>query len=308
MENKNLSLLLNTPILLIGFNRPNLLQKRLKEINQFGLRNLFISIDGGSTEQQIDGIKLVLDDCLFESSINYRVIIHNENLGLARHITNAISEVLNEFSHVIVVEDDIVLGANFFDSILCGLEIADSDSQIATVGGFSPFFHFSLFSRKNYWRKSEYFSAWGWGISRANWNSYLFELESGGLEDKLSDSKTWSNLSSHQKLFWLSKFRKVTIKPIRTWDYQMQFMSFLYDKKHLLPAFRFCDNEGFNDSRGVNNVSKRPRWLFDVNAKGLSPGAKYIPYFIQPIFRYVDKWIWARDSTVKDLFLFLRRF
>ena len=297
-----------TPILLIGFNRADLLKKRLKEIEQFSLRNLFISIDGGSTEQQICEIKLVLESCLVNSDINYRVIIHDKNIGLAKHITSAISKVLQEFNHVIVVEDDIVLGANFYDSMLCGLEIADSDPQIATVGGFSPFFHLSFFSRNNYWRKSEYFSAWGWGISRTNWNLYLLELEIDNLKDDLSASKTWKRLSLNQKLFWLSKFTKITIRPIRTWDYQMQFMSFVQDKNHLLPVFRVCDNEGFNDSRGANNVNRRPRWLFNINANGVLPDSKLIPFIPQSIFCFIDSLIWARDSKLNNLFLYLKRF
>ena len=308
MESLYGSSISETPILLIGFNRANLLQKRLNEINEFNLRTLFVTIDGGSTEKQICEIKLVLESCLVNSDINYNLIIHKENLGLAKHTTSAISKVLQEFNHVIIVEDDIVLGTNFYNSMLHGLKIADSDPQIATVGGFSPFFQSTFFSRRNYWRKSDYFSAWGWGISRTNWNHYVLELANDVIESDLSGSKTWNGLSLHKKNFWLSKFSKTTIKPIKTWDYQMQFMSFMYDKKHLLPVYRVCDNEGFNDDRGANNVSQRPRWLFNLNANGVLPDSKLIPSVLQSFFLYIDSLIWARDSKVNNIFIHLKRF
>ena len=124
----------------------------------------------------------------------------------------------------------------------------------------------------------------------------------------MSASKTWKRLSLNQKLFWLSKFTKITIRPIRTWDYQMQFMSFVQDKNHLLPVFRVCDNEGFNDSRGANNVNRRPRWLFNINANGVLPDSKLIPFIPQSIFCFIDSLIWARDSKLNNLFLYLKRF
>lgn len=85
-------------------------------------------------------------------------------------------------------------------------------------------------------------------------------------------------------------------------------MSFMYDIKHLLPVYRVCDKEGFNDNRGANNVSQRPRWLFNSNANGVLPDSKLIPSVLQSFFLYIDSLIWARDSKVNNIFIHLKRF
>ena len=48
--------------------------------------------------------------------------------------------------------------------------------------------------------------------------------------------------------------------PSLTWDFQMQFTSFVNNLYHLLPKYRLCDNVGFDDLRATNTKNRRPNW------------------------------------------------
>jgi hypothetical protein len=55
---------------------------------------------------------------------------------------------------------------------------------------------------------------------------------------------------------------KVAIDPNKTWDFQMQFMSFRYNLPNLSPIYRAVDNVGFADNRSTNTKSRKPKYYF----------------------------------------------
>ena len=107
----------NIPILLIGFNRPKLIVKRLEELSAFSNLTLIISIDGGAgkdVENEMNRILQQLDKYKF-IDLNVQIIQHSLNMGLAEHVTKAIGNVLEKYHSVIVIEDDISVSKNFYN-------------------------------------------------------------------------------------------------------------------------------------------------------------------------------------------------
>ena len=72
------------PILLIGFNRPHLIAKRLNELSAIPNLTLIISIDGGADQEvefEMNHILETLDKYKMIDS-DVQIIRHNSNLGL----------------------------------------------------------------------------------------------------------------------------------------------------------------------------------------------------------------------------------
>ena len=88
-------------VLLIGYNRPELLQKRIIELHNSLVTNIHISIDGGveSTTSEMEEVKISAKNILN----NKKLILnhHKHNLGLVLHATAEISKVLNLYKYVI---------------------------------------------------------------------------------------------------------------------------------------------------------------------------------------------------------------
>jgi len=249
----------NVAILLIGYNRPEFLRRRISEISESKVENLFISIDGGvkSRTAEMEDTKKFAQSKF--SKLKYFEITHQENnLGLGKHLSDSISIVLGKFEYIIVIEDDIRISNRFISNMIHGLTLQKELGISGIVSGFSPIYlkHFA-----NRWRISIYPYVWGWACSRELWLKYQYNLSGINLEDQLNSSKTWNNFSLKQKNKWLNLFKKAQADPSDTWAIQLCFWSFCYDFKNLTPIFSLVGNEGFNDVRSVHTKGKKPKFV-----------------------------------------------
>ena len=278
----------DVPILLLGYNRPDYLADRLQELRKIAPPLIYISIDG-STDALAEEITETLNTNLknWPSASRVEIWRHKENLGLTGHIPGAISRVLQENLKVIIVEDDISLSPNFYINMMRGFETLASNNIQGTVGAFSPLKLPRNLEFLNRWRTTHYFSCWGWGVSREIWLKYEVDLRKEDIDDSLSKSHTWKNLSLAQQTVWRKRFQKIVSHPRDTWDVQAQYMSFKYDFVNILPISRFIDNVGFSDNRSVHTVGKKPRWFQSggysnakINRSSITPLSKFVTTFI----------------------------
>ena len=294
------------PVLLIGYNRPELLKKRFHELMKQKPSALYISIDGGAqseTNEMKDLIEEIEKISRNDSSVVLKILPFN--LGLARHVTSAIENVFSSYTKLIIVEDDILLSKNFYSNMCKGFDAMSETHDTHVVSAFSP--RASNPNAKNHWRKSVYFSPWGWGTSREFWNDFKLDLKNENFERILEKSETWNSLSKIQKNTWIYRFQKISENPLNTWDIQFQYLIFKTSTLCLLPKFRFVDNEGYLDSRSVHTKEAKPRWFKDglVDSE-LQIGLKNPK--IEFIASYIDAQTIAGDTWLAGNWKKLRRF
>jgi len=250
-------------VLLLGFNRPELLKKRIDEISNTEVKNLFISIDGGSSSQTQEMEKVKSYAQIKFSKLDHFSLNHHEsNLGLVQHITREISKVVNIYEYIIIVEDDIKISANFIKNMINGLNVMKKDNMNGIVSGYSPL-HLRIL--KNKWRVSRYPFIWGWACTRETWGMYINDLSKVDIELNLEKSKLWQEFNQAQKAKWLGLFRKAQNNPLNTWDIQLAYLSFCKEFTNLTPVFSFIGNEGFNDPRAVHTKGKKPHLVTTQN-------------------------------------------
>ena len=285
------------PILLIGFNRPHLIAKRLNELSAIPNLTLIISIDGGADKEveiEMNHILETLDRYKMNHS-DVQIIRHNSNLGLAEHITTSITNLLEKFKSLIIIEDDIAVSENFYNNMVNGISAIQNRNNIATVGGYSAVGIFSIFKIHNKFRVTKYFSPWGWAITDEIWRLYRLDIGHGSLEQQLDNSSSWNSLSKKQKIYWMNLFKKVEKNPKLTWDIQMQFMCFKYELRNFLPLKSLITNEGFGDSTSTNHKDNKPWWMSRKRNNELiySTTGKILGYIyeelLDPIFMSSDK-------------------
>jgi len=252
----------NPPILLLGYNRHDLLEKRVNEVSKMEVEKIYISIDGGIESHKPEMNDLILKiPNLFSSYVKVEITHHEKNLGLTKHFTSAITKILEENENIIVVEDDIVLNSNFYKNITNGINLLEKIGANGLVSAFSPVNYSGNYFLRNRWRKSIYFACWGWGCSRETWRKYNPDLSSLDINNTLRNSRSWNSLSDWQKNIWRSRFKRVQLDISYTWDIQMQFASFLNDFTNIAPLYKFASNEGFNDKRATHTKESKPRWV-----------------------------------------------
>jgi hypothetical protein len=298
----------NPPLLLLGYNRHDLLKQRVKEISKLEIEKVYISIDGGNESHKLEMIELILEiPSWFLRTTDVKIIHHDNNLGLTKHITCAISKVLKENENVIVVEDDISINSNFYKNITNGMNLLKKMGVSGLVSGFSPVNFSGNHLIQNKWRESIYFSCWGWGCNRDTWERYESDLSEIDIDGGLKNSQAWKSLSPWQKSVWKSRFRRVQQNEDYTWDLQMQFASFVNEFTNLVPLYRFTDNEGFNDERATHTKEPKPKWM-----KNKSKNEQYIYDFAgiltSKFFRRIDSLTIAGDSKLLSVYKKIRNY
>lgn len=256
---------LDVATVLFGFNRPELIDRRLTELQSIKPNHLLVAIDY-LDESTTQSFRELADKYIktWPSNSLIEFKFQTSNLGLARHIPETISNLLHDFENIIVIEDDIKISPIAFENFIFGLNYIQFRDEYASVGAFSPLVQRSGKFAFNSFRKSIYFSCWGWATNRKSWIKYEQSIKFETIEEELKYSKSWKDLSKFQKKVWLSRFKKISRHPNHTWDIQMQYVTFKHDLRHLIPIFRFADNEGFADSRSTHTKGKRPRWMISA--------------------------------------------
>lgn len=294
---------LSAVTLLIGYKRIDLIERRLQELKLNMKIPVFVSIDGGLTESENVEFRDLLGERHWQEdfdSFSYRIL--KNNFGLSNHITSTITECLENYDYVIVIEDDVLISKNFIASIMSGFEIQRRCPDIYAVGGFSVYKNWMGFGLQNRWRKSKYFSAWGWGTSRIVWEKYQLHLPHNHSR-LLQDSDAWNRLGKNKQFIWLGRFGKVsTIKP-RTWDFQMQFLMFIDGGQMLLPTARISDNEGFNNKWSTHTTGDRPRWMLKMGTtlkvpKPVISRASLLYEFGDSLTIGSDNWVFTKVRTL----------
>lgn len=288
----------NTVLVIFSYNRPDLTRRRLEQLVEVKCP-IIVSIDA----PKIGSINADFTDLEIEYSEHVQFMQTKENLGTATHLVARISEQFQKYDNIIVIEDDVAADETSINALIGILENRLPD-DILTIGLFGglPGKLLSLLGL-SYWRRSRYFSAWGWAIQKEDW--HLFSLDIKEKVPSLEHSKSWQRMNERERVIWKNRFAKVVRTSSFTWDYQMMFAGLWHNKMHLLPTFRCIDNEGFGDMRSVNTKESRPNWYLGsrgtIQNKDLD--LRIIPGWLGKAFESLDRLTWAGSSPTLLKFL-----
>ena len=244
-------------LLLLGYSRPELLEERIRELSELNSQKLdiLISIDKyeGPNQEFIERSFSRIEEEFSE----LLWIKNSKRFGLANHLTMRLSECFQNYDIMMIIEDDVSTSPSSINSLASILQ-SDQSEGFFTAGLFGALPNGT--PTRNQWRFTRYFSAWGWGITKQIWPLYDLEIVSKLGRGKIKQSKNWRHLNATQQRRWDRRFAVVEDNPTLTWDFQMQFISWLEGLDHLLPTIRLSENVGFGDDRATNTKGSRPRW------------------------------------------------
>lgn len=287
------------PVLLIGFNRPEFIKKRLQEILSSVPKEapIILVIDGprpGTEDNlEISRIRNIVSE--IENTRDVTSIFREVNLGCDPNMIKSVSEVLNEYKAVVLVEDDVSISRGFYNSVNEFLNEMDLLSNFGAISGFSPYSDNILrlnMRRKNLWRPSIYYCSWGSAITRKFWESFEVVTDVDQIYKLLKNSTTWNSLPKRKQRIWVRRFAR------GNFDFQTQLNLFKCDLQIAYPRFRIIENVGFNDIRSTHTKGSKPRSFL---GQGFASDTELNPTITdsncQNLFwRFVDSNVWAGDG------------
>jgi len=262
------------PIVLFTYNRPDHTLQTLQALKKNHLASdskLYIYCDGAPKKnespyllQKIAEVKDITKSNQWCAKVE--IIERETNFGLAKNIVSGVTEIINQYGKVIVLEDDIITSSGFLSYMNDALELYKNDDQVMNISGYS--FPTDTIMPETYFCNLG--SCWGWGTDAKSWSKYI------------DDPKyVWSYLQD-KNLFQQYNFKygnysnqlRQNIKGIKkTWAIKWYSTLFLCNGLCLHPGISLVKNIGMDDSGTNSNKSN----FFDITNLAESIQLEKIP-------------------------------
>ena len=239
------------PIVVFGYNRPQHLQQTLTALNNNDLSShsqLYIFLDAAKYREDEPKCRQV-----YQVSTNFKwkgwnkkIISRTSNFGLAKNITDGVSEILDNHSSVIVLEDDIVTSKGFLRYMNDALKYYRDNSQVMHIAGYMHPIHLSGKQQTYFYQVS---SCWGWATWASAWKHFNND-----------HTELYELLKQRKKLHWfdldgsgvfLSQLKRNLDGTLKSWAIKWQASVNLRNGFSLHPYKSLVRNIGF-DSSGAN--------------------------------------------------------
>ena len=163
------------PIALFAYKREDKLKLCIEALSKNELADktdLFIFSDGYKDEQdkkQVEEVRKYIRSFLQKNDFKkVEMIERDKNLGLAKSIISGVTQIINLYGKIIVVEDDLITSVDFLQYMNDGLEYYSDFKDYGSISGYT----YPLKSLKKY-RKDIYVTkkgeCWGWGTWKDRW-------------------------------------------------------------------------------------------------------------------------------------------
>lgn len=167
------------PIVLFTYNRLDNTRQTVEHLKKNTLAihsDLIIFSDASKTDKDRSSIQEVRDylNCI-KGFKNCIVIKREENYGLAKNIIEGVTEIINKYGKVIVLEDDLLTSKNFLCYMNASLVYYQNTSNIFAISGYTgdlPSLH-KLYN-DNYLSYRP--SSWGWATWKDQWDNIDWDI------------------------------------------------------------------------------------------------------------------------------------
>ena len=177
------------PIVLFVYNRPWHTQQTIEALQKNELASeseLFIYADGAKNNKANEKVKEVRNYIKTVDGFNKVTIIERENnWGLADSIIDGVTQTVNKYGRVIVLEDDLVTSSYFLRFMNDALEVYKDNNEVASIHGYLYPIDNMIGVPDTFFIKGA--DCWGWATWARSWE--LFELNGQKLLDELQYKK-----------------------------------------------------------------------------------------------------------------------
>ena len=232
------------PIALFTYNRADKTQRVVESLlkNQEAKdSDLFIFSDGPKTEAKAAGVE---ENRKFIHTIsgfkNITIIERDRNWGLANSLIAGITDVINQYGKVIVVEDDLILSPYFLKFMNDGLAKYEDDDTVGTICGYVFPFQKSLPDTFFLY----FMHPWGWATWKRSWN--LLDTDTKRLLRKMRFKTKKFNLGGNCGSYGNLYCQKVGL--VDSWYIRFYASLFLNKKLNLFPGKTMVTNSGLDGS------------------------------------------------------------
>lgn len=171
------------PIVLFVYARPEHTKNTIEALskNEFASESeLYIFSDNAKKETAVQNVKKVREYIHLIENKNIfkktKIIEAENNKGLANSIIEGVTEIINEYGKIIVLEDDLVTSKFFIRYMNEALDFYEKNDNIWSISGYNL-----PIKIPDDYKKEVYLSyrgcSWGWATWKNRWNTVDWKVE-----------------------------------------------------------------------------------------------------------------------------------
>ena len=234
------------PLLLFTYNRPSHTRQTLEALlnNKLSRESeLFIFSDGYKNDSDKKDVLKVRE--LIHSIDGFKeihIVENAHNLGLAKNIIEGVTQVVNEYGKVIVLEDDLVTSPYFLTFMNEALNKFENEDKIGHVHGFC----FPLAEELPDAFLIKWTGSWGWGTWKRAWQQ--FNPDGKALLDEIKRRKLTKSFDFNGNYPYTRMLQKQVNGINDSWAIRWNASLFLNDMLSVNAGKSLVKNIGFDGS------------------------------------------------------------
>jgi hypothetical protein len=234
------------PIVLFVYNRPEHTRRTVEALQKNDLAldsDLFVYSDNARDEkvqEDVDAVRAYIKTITGFKKVT--IIEQEKNKGLANSIIDGVTEIVNMYGKVIVLEDDLVTSPYFLKFMNDALDYYENEKKVWHISGWNYPIDTDGLDDVFLWRGM---NCWGWATWRDRWQYFEKDL------DKIIatfDQKAIKKFNVCNGTGFWDQIIANKMKKNDTWAIFWYATIFKQGGLCLNPAKTFVDNIGIDDS------------------------------------------------------------
>lgn len=246
--------------------------------------NLFIFSDGPRDEETKHGVAEIRQYLKNISGFNSVTIIERqENYGLAKSIISGVTEIVNKYGKVIVLEDDLISSPHFLKYMNGALDLYQDEDKVISI-------HAYIYPIKAKLPETFFIrgaDCWGWATWKRGWD--LFEANGAKLLAELKAKELTKKFDFNGTFHYTRMLEDQIAGKNNSWAIRWYASAFLNNKLTLYPGRSLIRNIGMDGSGDHcttkitsfdTKLTNKPIVLQKITAEeNIYALAKFIKYF-----------------------------
>ena len=232
--------MISTPVLLMGFNRPEHIRNVMLKFIELGVRNLYVSLDGPrGPSDKINCIKTYEQVEKLKNNFNLKVIYRQNNLGCCLAVVSALDWFYSQVDFGVIFEDDCIptnttfkffqeyqSKSTVYDNL--GISIASAHNPFGSLPENTPTKHVFIH---------------GWATTANIWQvirTDFFTIRRPCTKNRIGEKRTGA-----EAIFWWANATRARLGKVDTWDGMFYDRVWKLGIKTLLPSNNLIQNIGY---------------------------------------------------------------
>ncbi|MCC7454410.1 MAG: methyltransferase, TIGR04325 family [Crocinitomix sp.] len=220
--------------------------KSLQKNEMVKVSNLFVFSDGPKSEidkEKVLEVREYIKTISGFKSVN--IVEREQNLGLGNSIITGVTEIINRYGRIIVLEDDMISSPYFLRFMNEALEFYADEEKVASIHGY-------IYPVKSQLPETFFLrgaDCWGWATWKRGWN--LFETDGSKLLYKLKENNLLRKFDLNGTYPYTRMLKDQAKGKNHSWAIRWHASLFLKEKLTLYPGMSLIHNNG-NDESGTH--------------------------------------------------------